>query len=111
MKIPVHLQRHIARTLCGSDMSNRKIGRTFKVSPNTVRAIRARLVQAGLQWETLGALDDEAFRQALGTVPASVSKRKGTPDWLYIDTELRKRDVTLELLWQEFRESQPEGVS
>lgn len=51
MKIPVHLQRHIARTLCGSDMSNRKIGRTFKVSPNTVRTIRARLVQAGLQWE------------------------------------------------------------
>lgn len=40
MKIPVHLQRHIARTLCGSDMSNRKIGRTFKVSPNTVRTIR-----------------------------------------------------------------------
>lgn len=111
MKIPIDLQRQIARYLCGPKMSNRLIGRLLSVSPNTVRVIRERLAQAGQSWDVLSALDDAAFRQALGTVPSSATKRRATPDWLYIDIELRKRDMTLELLWQEFRERHPGGVS
>lgn len=111
MKIPVDLQRQIARYLSGQKMSHRLIGRTLSVSPSTVGEVHRRLILTGQSWEALGPLDDAAFQQALGTVSIPASKRKATPDWSYIDLELRKRDVTLDLLWQEFREGQPAGVS
>lgn len=111
MKIPISRQRQIVRALCGQEISNRQVGHALNVSATTVRVVRGLLTQTGLTWETLGALNDEAFSQALGTVPTSVSNRKASPAWLYIDIELRKRDVTLDLLWQEFRETNPDGVS
>lgn len=112
MKLPVDLQRQIVRYLSGHPpMSNRQIGRLLTVSPNTVRVLRDQLTRTQLNWTTLAPLDDDTFRRRLGTLPAATSHRKAVPDWLYIDAELRKRDVTLDLLWQEFRESHPDGVS
>lgn len=112
MKLPVDLQRQIVRHLDGHPpMSNRQIGRLLSLSPTTVQVLRHKLTQTGLDWPTLAPLADDAFQRQLGTVPAAESRRKAAPDWLHVDVELRKRDVTLELLWQEFRESHPDGVS
>ena len=66
---------------------------------------------AGVAWPELAALDDAAFVQRLGTASALPITAKALPDWSYIQTELKKRDVTLELLWQEYREQHPDGLS
>ena len=33
------------------------------------------------------------------------------PDWAYVSTELKRKGVTLTLLWQEYRESHPDGYA
>src|SRR5690242_10780726 len=56
-------------------------------------------------------LDDAALKRRLftlsGFIPAE--KLRPQPDWARIHAELRRPDVTLLLLWEEYRAGQPEG--
>ncbi len=37
------------------------------------------------------------------------SRQAGQPDWAHIHGELRRKGVTLSLLWEEYRADHPEG--
>jgi len=37
------------------------------------------------------------------------TRNRPAPDWEYIYKELRKKGVTLQLLWREYREQHPDG--
>lgn len=111
MKIPVAKQRQIARLLEQHSWSNRTVAAHIQVSHNTVRIIRDQLLILNLTWADLAPLDDEAFTARLGTSSKISSNRKPLPDWEYIHLELSRPDVTLELLWQEYRQVYPDGVS
>ena len=112
MRIPIEIQRRIVRYITEQKMSNRQIGELLKVAPNTVRAVRLKLNKSDENWSTLVELDNTTFTQRLGTMAVKPLQRgKPIPDWNYISAELQKRDVTLVLLWQEFREVEPTGIS
>lgn len=111
MKISVAKQRQIARLLEQHDWSNRTVATHTEVSHNTVRIIRDQLHILDLRWEDLAQLDNESFTMRLGTGRKITGNRKPLPDWEYIHLELSRPDVTLELLWQEYRHVYPEGVS
>lgn len=111
MRIPVTVQREIARRICELEFSNRAIGAALNVSHNTVRVVREKLQATGAIWVELAALDDSAFALRLGTARAAVTTGKVVPDWDHFETELKTRDVTVELLWQEYREYAPNGLS
>ncbi|MGY3357245.1 transposase [Bradyrhizobium sp. GM0.4] len=70
---------------------------------------RARL--AGLTWPLPEGLDDENLELLLFPAPtaASQSDRRPTPDWAYVEKELRRRSVTRLLLWEEYRAANPDG--
>jgi transposase len=38
-------------------------------------------------------------------------RRKAEPDWTHVHRELRRPGVTLMLLWEEYRASEPDGYS
>ncbi len=40
---------------------------------------------------------------------ASQSDRRPSPDWAYVEKELRRRSVTRLLLWEEYRAANPDG--
>ncbi|AOE85915.1 transposase [Pseudomonas sp. TCU-HL1] len=111
MKIPIDTQREIVRLLSHSTLSNRAIGKLTHVSHNTVRALRDQLALAGENWATLKELDDVAFARRLNLERPGSPLRKAIPQWSEVHEQLRGRDVTLDLLWQEFREQEPNGVS
>lgn len=111
MKIPIAKQREIVRLLNYADLSHRTIGKLAGVSHNTVRALRDQLALTGESWATLEDLDDPAFARRLQTGSAIAGPRKATPEWQAVHEQLRRPDMTLELLWQEFREQEPNGVS
>lgn len=51
MRLPVHLQREIARLhYYDSSQSNRAIGRTLGIAPNTVGTMRAALLDCPRPW-------------------------------------------------------------
>ncbi|TWO64408.1 IS21 family transposase [Caenimonas sedimenti] len=111
MRLPIQQQREIAR-LHFYDLrtSNRAIGASMQISPTTVGDLRNLLRAQQLTWTDLQALDDEGWRRALKTHDRSIAQRKPIPDWGHVHAEMQRPDATLEQLWQEWRETCPEGV-
>jgi len=93
---------------CG--LSNRAIGRSCCISHSTVSEYVHRAKAARLSWPLPENLDEDSLFQLLFPTNLRSSSRKiPAPDWAEIHTELRKKSVTLRLLWVEYREVHPDG--
>ena len=105
--------RKISETLrlkwvCG--LSNRAIGRSCQISHSTVSEYLKRAEAAGLKWPLPEGLDEDSLYSRL--FPEKVADKQAVrvlPDWEKVRKELKKRNVTLRLLWTEYREAHPEG--
>jgi transposase len=92
--------------------SQERIGRSCGLGRSTVGDYLARARQAGLSWPLPEPLSETEVEQQL--FPASARTRPPStpnPDWAKLHRELRRPGVTLELLWQEYREGHPQGYS
>jgi transposase len=101
--------REILRLHFEHDLSQRAIARACSVSPTTVGDYLERVRQSGSNWATISALDDSSLKVLLtpeGKAPAS---RKPLPDFVAIHKEMKKKGVTLQLLWEEYRAIHPDG--
>ncbi|NIN68323.1 MAG: IS21 family transposase [Anaerolineae bacterium] len=93
---------------CG--LSNRAIARSCSISHSTVGEYLRRAQEAGLSWPLPADLgEDRLFELLFPKAPQSGSRVIPCPDWSLIHTELRKKSVTLRLLWVEYREAHPDG--
>lgn len=93
---------------CG--LSNRAISRSCGIAASTVSDYVQRAAAAGLTWPVSEELDEDQLFRLL--FPSPVREAGGAvplPDWAQIHMELRRKGVTLRLLWLEYREAQPEG--
>ena len=103
MQTPIITQREIVRLLEQRQLSNRAIARQLSISHNTVAVIRSRLQVTGLSHSELVTQTDETFARALGTTRKPSKTETLLPEWHELQTELQKRDITLALLWEEYR--------
>ena len=64
----------------------------------------------GITWPVPAEIDDAELERRLFT-PAGFYKAptRAVPDWNHVHTELRRRGVTLLLLWEEYRAEHPDG--
>ena len=91
-------------------LSGRKIAPIVGVGATTVREYLARAKQAALSWPLPAELDDETLERRLFPPAAAPSARpQSSPDWAAVHQEMRRRGVTLQLLWQEYRTVHPSG--
>jgi len=88
----------------------RQTGRSCSISHNSVAEYEQRAQAAGLSWPLPEDLDDQALEALLfpPTLPVPLSPRT-VPDWPEIHQELRRPDMTLQLLWYEYQEKHPQG--
>jgi len=98
--------REILRLRYAQDLSHRKIGRAVGASPGTVGDCLGRAKAAGLSWPLDESLDDGTLEGMLYPAVAQ-SRERAAPDCAYIYRELRKKHVTLMLLWQEYKAAHP----
>lgn len=93
---------------CG--LTNRAIARSCSISHSTVGEYLKRAEVAGLSWPLPTDMDEDTLFRLLFPTPArSDTKVIPCPDWSVIHTELRKKSVTLRLLWVEYREAHADG--
>ena len=60
--------------------------------------------RAGLGWPLPDGLDDEQLETLLYPPPPAVAAElRPVPDWAVVHRELRRPNVTLSLLWEEYR--------
>ncbi|MHC2399805.1 transposase/DNA replication protein DnaC [Bradyrhizobium barranii subsp. barranii] len=92
-------------------LPERAIARSVGVSNGVVHSYLSRARSAGLSWPLPEGMTDEDLELLLFPAPrpASQSPQRPVPDWSYIDKELRRRNVTRRLLWEEYRAVNPDG--
>src|SRR6202046_2081313 len=92
-------------------LTERVIAQMLGVSNGVVHGYVRRARLAGLSWPLPEGMDDEGLELLLFPAPmaASQSDRRPTPDWAYVEKELRRRSVTRLLLWEEYRAANPGG--
>ena len=91
-------------------LSNRQIAAACGVSRPTVSEYLRRLAEAGLNWPLPEDLGETQLEQLLFPPPPDLPAQvRGIPDWHQIHDELKGKYVTLFLLWQEYRQANPEG--
>jgi transposase len=84
-------------------LGHRRIARACGLGVGTVSEYVVRARQAGLAWPELGDLDDAALEARLFPVlPAGVARPM--PNLAELHQELKGVGVTLQLLWEEYRE-------
>lgn len=90
-------------------LSQRAIARACAVSPTTVGYYIERVRQSGSNWGAICSLDDDSLRALLHIEGRLHVCQKPLPDFDYLHSEMRKKGVTLQLLWEEYRACHPEG--
>ena len=97
--------REVLRLKWECELSNRAIGRSCSISHSTVGEYVRRAEEAGLSWPLPAELDEDALLECLfPKIPDASSRQIPRPDWSWVHAQLRKKSVTLRLLWVEYRE-------
>lgn len=110
MKLTTQKLRQVIRLLDDPKLSQREIGRICGISPNTVKPVRKLMKCKSLTWALLCDLDDEQFEQRLFEGETR-RNRKPVPNWLVVHNEMRNKDMTLSLVWEEYRQIHPDGLA
>ena len=91
--------------------SARVIAMHCGLARRSVAQVLERFEASGLSWPEAGELDDEALEAALYPAPGKAAVPEEDVDWEQVETDLSGRGMTLRLLWQEWRETHPDGMS
>jgi len=102
--------REILRLHLEKGLGPRAIARSLSVSPSTVSGYLGRVRAAKLTWPLPAELDeDAALERLLFADEGPPRPSRPEPDWARMHLELRKRHVTKQLLWEEYKSEQPDG--
>jgi transposase len=109
-RIAMRKIREVLRLALGEGLSRRQVSAASGVPLTTVNDYLRRAAAAGLGWPLPGDADDAGLEQMLYRRPASpAAAGRPLPDWRRVHAELRRKHVTLQLLWLEYREAHPDG--
>ena len=101
--------REVLRLRHAFGLSYRKINEALGVGKTSAGEIVRRAEVVGLTWPLPQLLDDGELERRLFTAPGEVQPERPAPDWATLHGELKRRSVTLVLLWQEYRAEHPDG--
>ena len=102
--------REVLRLYFAAALSVRAIARSLGVSSSTVGDYLRRAEVAGLEWPLPDSVDDAGLERRLFPAPPPSGTSRPLPAWSEVHQELRRKGVTLSLLWQEYKETHPEGL-
>ena len=102
--------KEVLRLKWENGCSNSQVAKSCSIARSTVRGYLRRARDAGLSWPLDPHLDDTALENLLFPVEevSSCSQRQ-MPSMDYLFTELKRKGVTLQLLWYEYKQANPEG--
>lgn len=107
-RITMRKIRDVLRLRHSGGLSIREISASTKLSVGGIQKLLARTAEMGLQWPLPDDLDDERLAQLF--YPAAdtrVSRRYQIPDWALVHQELKRSDMTKQLLWEEYTRQYP----
>jgi transposase len=104
--------REVLRLTHALGMSRRLVGEATGIGKTAVGEYVRRAAVAGQGWPIPDEIDDAELERRLFPPPDAASSTSRTePDWSYNHAELKRRGVTLALLWQEYRAEHAQGYA
>lgn len=103
--------RDVMRMYREGSVPVREIVRRTGVARSTVRDMIARFERAGLPWPVPAEISDAELEAKLyaaaGVKPGH--RKQAEPDWSVVARELKRKHVTLQVLWEEYIAEHPDG--
>ena len=115
--LSVRKLKEILRLSLECGLERREIARSLSVSHTTVNGYVGRAEELGLSYAGVEGMSEEELEGLLrreetggsGSSAPDSARGRPHPDWDVVHRELRRKGVTLQLLWQEYKEVHPEG--
>src|SRR5271170_1884797 len=102
--------RELLRLRWEQQLPQRVIANSLRLSQASVSDYLSRVRRAGLTWPLPDGLDDARLEAMLFPLPPDVpSEQRPVPDWSAVHRGLRRPNVTLALLWEEYRAATTDG--
>lgn len=95
--------------LHANGVSQRKISISCGVSRPAVAEYVRRAAQAGLAWPLANSVEDTELESRLYPPRVLSDGPRAIPDCIEVNRQLKRKSVTLFLLWQEYRARHPNG--
>ena len=104
--------RDVLRLTFELKMSRRRVSEATGIGRTAVTDYVQRAAAAGLGWPLPDGLDDTDLERRLFPPAAGSQALASTePDWAVIHAEMKRRGVTMTLLWQEYRIEHGQGYA
>ena len=109
-RLSVRKIKEVLRLHYEKSFSTRQIAKSLEISRSTIRDYLDRAQRAGLGWPLPSELDEASLEhQLFPSLHAVPQEKRQMPSPEYLHQELKKKGVTLQLLWHEYKEKNPEG--
>ena len=96
--------REVLRLRFASELPQRAIAKSLGLSQGAVSGYLSRARAAGVSWRLAADLDDVQLEALLFPPPPAIAAdERPMPDWAWVHCELHRPNVTLALLWEEYR--------
>ena len=112
-RISMEKIREIIRLYQCCGLKQRAIARALGVSRPIVKAYIDKIESAGCDYAEIEKMDDDALLQLIEGPTRTTSERYNVlrQNFEYFAKELKRPGVTLERLWEEYRDKHPDGYS
>jgi transposase len=103
--------REILRHRFEEGLGHKSIALRVGAAPSTVRETLRRVEIAGLSWPLGDDVSDAVLEAALYKSSGTKTghRRSAEPDWAHVHRELKRKHVTLQILWDEYIGLHPDG--
>lgn len=105
----MHKIQDVLRLHSESGLSERAIAQSVGLSRSTISKIITRAKIMNLSWPLPEHLDEAKLEAMLFPVVQGRPKNYIEPDWAKVHVERKQKGVTLQLLWMEYKEHNPNG--
>src|ERR1700733_10330476 len=102
-RLSMRKAREVLRLKHAVGLSYREISEATGVGKTAVWEYIRRAEVLGLSWPVPDDIDDATLEGQMFTVPGAPAVARDAVDWAKVHEELKRRGVTLLLLWQEYR--------
>lgn len=100
--------KEVARLYLEHNLGVRPIARACNISTSTASVYVEKLKGLGIPYREISGMDEDALSGLLFPREEKASG-KHSPDFDYLHGELRKKGVTLQLLYEEYKRDNPDG--
>ena len=110
-RLSMRKTREIIRLGSTTQLSDRQIASACNASPTTVGKVLKAVRDAGLAWPLPEEFSDSELEKHLCADSPAPPAGRPLPDMDYVARELKRKHVTLQLLWEEFHREHPDTYS